>query len=211
MVSELVRMVRSNFFIATTAYKKISLLVCGCLILLMACLVSPPCFAEEAAETQGSIQEESYDIPGSTFYVPKSMFQTTEAYEDYCIHMYELGYMNGQFEWTDAAQAFIDDPQNLDVAEALEEDRQRILSERELESEEEYTSVQEPAAQQTEIVSENTDSMNSEVRMTEVSEMEEQRDVITEKKNPNISFGAILLVLFVIFLGGAFYSKNRKK
>lgn len=196
MVLGLVHTDRFRFSFVTEGFRTFTL------SLLMAVFFVLPCGAEELT-TQPETQVGD-EIPGSTFYVPKSMFQTSQAYQAYCKSMYDLGYMNGQMEWTEAAKAFIYDPYDEEIAAALEEDRQRILKERAEDdggigfTETVPTYEYDTNRNTSEIADTITEAADPSLRMTE-KETELQETVLTASDH-SMSYGRILYDLFICLI-----------
>ena len=65
----------------------------------------------------------------NTFYIPRSRFMTDYDYELYCERMYNQGYMDDNYEWTPAAQNYINNmtPENYD---ALDTEARALVQER---------------------------------------------------------------------------------
>ena len=148
MVLELVSTVRSRFFTGIQVFNLLAVLIA------VSVAFTNPVYAEsqtEETEIEENTEEneEKNDYTWNTFYVPKSQFMTESDYEAYCESMYNLGYMDEHYEWTSAAKKFIENPENQEIADELEADRQKRLQEREsveisdnnndLEDEEQYT------------------------------------------------------------------------
>lgn len=109
-----------------------------CLIFILATAVlAAPCTVS-AADINSSSTEESTagddedwtenEITNS-FYVPKSAFHSDYDYEEYCKRMYNNGYMDEYYNWTDEALDYITNP-TKEKSEALDESAKALVEER---------------------------------------------------------------------------------
>ena len=64
-----------------------------------------------------------------SFYRPKSTFRTAYDYEQYCKSMYDYGYMDEDYNWTPAAQDFINN-KTVETAIAVDENARAIVQKR---------------------------------------------------------------------------------
>lgn len=80
---------------------------------------------EEVESEEDWTSEESTN----TFYVPESNFQSYYDYEIYCERMYKNGYMTEDYEWTDDAKRYIDNP-TAENSETLNESAKDLVEER---------------------------------------------------------------------------------
>lgn len=92
-----------------------------------------------AAESQTEARESTPDVDENydwtqdegltnTFYIPKSRFQSSYTYEKYCQQMYNQGYMDESYNWTLAAQRYINN-MSVETYNALDEDARELVKE----------------------------------------------------------------------------------
>ena len=62
---------------------------------------------EDTSATNGDYDYTKDEEYTQSFYRSKSLFQSSYEYEEYCKQMYNMGYMDSDYEWTPAAQNFI--------------------------------------------------------------------------------------------------------
>lgn len=110
-------------------WKKMWLTVCS---LFIASMVLSSVMAK-AAETAETLVDDTSG-PGEdeltqTFYMPKAMFRTDSDYADYCQRMYQYGYMDSNYNWTDSAQSFIAN-QTMENAQKAGEEAKAIVQQR---------------------------------------------------------------------------------
>ena len=74
-----------------------------------------------------SINDES--MGGDTFYMPESVFHTKYDYEEYCKRMYEHGYMDSNYNWTDDAETYINNPNEKNY-EILDKNAKQTIQDR---------------------------------------------------------------------------------
>lgn len=79
--------------------------------------------------TEEDLSEEDDDELSDTFYRPKSTFTSSYDYEEYCKEMYRHGYMDENYNWTSAAQNYIDN-MNVETLEALNKDAKETVEQR---------------------------------------------------------------------------------
>lgn len=89
---------------------------------------------EDAGEEDTSASNGEYDYTKDeeytqSFYRPKSLFQSSYDYEEYCKQMYNMGYMDSDYDWTPAAQNFINNMTG-DNMKALDENAKEIVQQR---------------------------------------------------------------------------------
>ena len=83
-------------------------------------------YNEEEAESE---EDWTSEEATNTFYVPESNFQSYYDYEIYCERMYKNGYMTEDYEWTDDAKRYIDNP-TAENSETLNESAKDLVEER---------------------------------------------------------------------------------
>lgn len=64
-----------------------------------------------------------------SFYRPKTTFRSDMEYKNYCKRMYDMGYMDSDYEWTSAAQDFINNSTGANLKK-LDKDAQQIVEDR---------------------------------------------------------------------------------
>lgn len=64
-----------------------------------------------------------------SFYMPKSSFHSDADYKRYCQNMYNMGYMNSDYEWTSDAQNFINNSTG-DNMKTLSQNARNIVEDR---------------------------------------------------------------------------------
>lgn len=79
--------------------------------------------------TNGDYDYTEYEEYTQSFYRPKSLFQSSYEYEEYCKRMYNMGYMDSDYDWTPAAQNFIDNMTG-DNMKALDKNAKEIVQQR---------------------------------------------------------------------------------
>ncbi|PWY60535.1 hypothetical protein DMI82_04220 [Blautia sp. BCRC 81119] len=80
------------------------------------------------SETSEEDLNEDDELP-DTFYRPKSTFTSSYDYEEYCKEMYRHGYMDENYNWTPAAQNYIDN-MNAETLETLNKDAKGTVEQR---------------------------------------------------------------------------------
>ena len=108
------------------------------LLSFMLIVTTVPVCAEEKKEsisdiddsaTNGDYDYTEYEEYTQSFYRPKSLFQSSYEYEEYCKRMYNMGYMDSDYDWTPAAQDFIDNMTG-DNMKALDKNAKEIVQQR---------------------------------------------------------------------------------
>lgn len=101
------------------------LYVAACAAFLFTAAVPAPVMAEETTET------DDWTDNGitNTFYRPKAAFQTRFDYEEYCEQMYKNGYMDEDYNWTDEALDYINNP-TKETSEALDKSAKTLVESR---------------------------------------------------------------------------------
>ena len=69
--------------------------------------------SEIETESETVDNDEGYPYEGmqtQTFYHPRSYFKTDKDYQTYLNQMYSYGYMDDNYDWTDSAQNYINNP-----------------------------------------------------------------------------------------------------
>lgn len=97
--------------------------VCTAFLFMAAVPVSV--MATDSAETDDWTENEITN----SFYMPKAAFQTVYDYEEYCERMYKNGYMDEQYNWTDEALDYINNP-TKEKSEALDKSAKALVESR---------------------------------------------------------------------------------
>lgn len=84
---------------------------------------------EDTSATNGDYDYTKDEEYTQSFYRPKSLFQSSYEYEEYCKRMYNMGYMDSDYDWTPAAQDFIDNMTG-DNMKALDKNAKEIVQQR---------------------------------------------------------------------------------
>lgn len=84
---------------------------------------------EDTSATNGDYDYTKDEEYTQSFYRPKSLFQSSYEYEEYCKRMYDMGYMDSDYDWTPAAQDFIDNMTG-DNMKALDKNAKEIVQQR---------------------------------------------------------------------------------
>lgn len=164
-----------------------------------------------------------------SFYMPKSLFQSSYEYQKYCEQMYSYGYMDNGYNWTDSATEFINNP-TVENYNAVTEEAKKILKERvesgeidesdniynELErAQNEYNAEhgidsETEAATGASIDSSNETSNSTTGTMQQIESETEAKEV--KQTSPVMdAIGKVIMVLFMAFAAlGAYYIYKRQ-
>ena len=83
-------------------------------------------------ESETVDNDEGYPYEGmqtQTFYHPRSYFKTDKDYQTYLNQMYSYGYMDNNYDWTDSAQNYINNP-TYDNSVSAAEDAKAVVEKR---------------------------------------------------------------------------------
>lgn len=83
----------------------------------------------EEIDNQESEPINDESMGGDTFYMPESVFHTKYDYEEYCKRMYEHGYMDSNYNWTDDAETYINNPNEKNY-EILDKNAKQTIQDR---------------------------------------------------------------------------------
>ena len=150
-----------------------------------------------------------------SFYRPKSTFRTAYDYEQYCKSMYDYGYMDEDYNWTPAAQDFINN-KTVETAIAVDENARAIVQKRvedgEIAEEDNpyltYDEKQKILEKKAETQSETQSEMQSETQTeetmsTEIKETQKETETESQQESQATSskWRFISYIIVAVFIG----------
>ena len=77
----------------------------------------------------GDYDYTQYESHTQSFYMPQSYFASSYDYEEYCKKMYRYGYMDSNYNWTDDAETYINNPNEKNY-EILDKNAKQTIQDR---------------------------------------------------------------------------------
>lgn len=77
----------------------------------------------------GDYDYTQYERHTQSFYMPQSYFASSYDYEEYCKKMYRYGYMDSNYNWTDDAETYINNPNEKNY-EILDKNAKQTIQDR---------------------------------------------------------------------------------
>ena len=77
----------------------------------------------------GDYDYTQYESHTKSFYMPQSYFASSYDYEEYCKKMYRYGYMDSNYNWTDDAETYINNPNEKNY-EILDKNAKQTIQDR---------------------------------------------------------------------------------